>query len=127
MSEHKVDNRYTDAAGNMEVIMSRLCEDTGFDYETAVYVLGIYLEQTESIVNEINELLLSEVENNKEVSTRNQLARLLHKLKGASGNVRALEMMEKSKLAEEACQNKDQDQLISVIHEINCLVERYLS
>lgn len=125
MSEDIVEIRFETAAKRLKKVVENLCGDTGFDYETAIYVVGTFLEQTELMLLEINQLL-----NQENIFDKNAIeviSKALHKLKGSAGNVRATEIMELSIQAEEACLNRDKDELFFKVKALNQLLDRYLN
>ncbi|GAB6106538.1 Hpt domain-containing protein [Fusibacter bizertensis] len=124
MDEEIVEVRFENAAKKLKNIVEALCDDTGFDYETAIYVVGTFLKQTELILREINKIINQE--NIFEKNAIEVMSKALHKLKGSAGNVRATEIMELSIRAEEACLNRDRETLLYLVNTLNQLMDRYL-
>jgi signal transduction histidine kinase/DNA-binding NarL/FixJ family response regulator len=108
-------------SADYETVINALCEASGFDRETAEYVIQTYITQSMELVDRLKPLINSDVfdENLQEIGN------LLHKLKGSSGNVRANKIMQLASLAESLCIEKNQVALINVLEEITGIIAIY--
>ncbi len=100
-------------------IVENLSNDAGFDEETAWFVLDMYLTQSQEIIEEVNELLLEDVPFFK-------IERLMHQLKGTSGNVRAVIVMDLAIEAEQLAKMHKKEPLKLQLEAINSVIEDYL-
>ncbi len=86
---------------NIEHIIEDLSASSGLDSETSKYIFKMYTDQSINLMKTLMEHLNNQ--NYQEVRD------LLHKLKGSSGNVRAVTIMELAKEAEEVIKREDYD------------------
>lgn len=101
-----------------EILLKSLTElmaATGVDYDTAMYILGIFVKQSAEIVEETSHELEKE-EPNWEV-----LVNAFHKLKGSAGNVRLHLFHELAIQGERYAKHKEKDFLMKDVKRLGVL------
>jgi len=99
----------------LDEVIQKLCHDSGFDKEMAVFVIETYLKQTQEILTAAFETI-----RHMESDSYLKLEALMHKLKGSSGNVRAMRIMELSIEAENFAKEK---KIMDLEHKLSEVVE----
>lgn len=98
-------------------VKQRLCADSGLDMETTYFVLDVYIEQTIELIKAV------------EASFQNQdfteIASMMHKLKGSSGNVRANRMMALAIETEQAALEGNYEALMLNLDIMKKIIEKY--
>ena len=105
---------------SLNEVMKNLCDDSGFDMETAEFVIETFLNQTNDIVISAFELI-----NSNRTDAFHRLEGLMHKLKGSSGNVRAKYIMHLAIRAEESANKENKHEIQSIINEIHEIISAY--
>ncbi|OJV62760.1 MAG: hypothetical protein BGO41_00030 [Clostridiales bacterium 38-18] len=103
-----------------------LAEATGFDLQTSELVINTYIDQTQGIIEDLNnsiEQLMNEKANEALIA---HIARQAHKLKGSSGNVRELKMMAMAEQTELACKSSKIEALFPIIKQMRVHFKCYL-
>ncbi len=103
----------------LKEIVKNLSNDAGFDEETAWFVMDMYLTQSQEIIEEVKDLLLEDVAFFK-------IERLMHQLKGTSGNVRAVIVMDLAIEAEQLAKMHKKEPLKLQLEAISSVVEDYV-
>ncbi len=107
---------------DLNTVIETLTKESGFDLETTYFVIETYLNQTKEILESIKSLIDSDITPSKFI----EIGKLLHKLKGSSGNVRANEVMELAKESELLCNENSMDEMSENVDFINEIVTSYV-
>lgn len=104
----------------IQEIIQALCNASGFDETFGVMVLDTYLNQSLEILSETENELMQMMSDSHE-----KITNYMHKLKGSSGNVRATEIMEMAKHAEQLGKEKRTEELGEQIKYMKALLNQY--
>lgn len=103
-------------------VVSKLCIDSGFDDETAWFVIDTYLRQSKDLLENAYTQL-----NDGSDESYKVMEGLMHKLKGSSGNVRAFGLMNLALSAEASAKERDYEALRVHIDHIAEILEKYVN
>lgn len=107
---------------DLNTVIETLTKESGFDLETTYFVIETYLNQTKEILESIKFLIDTDITPSKYT----EIGKLLHKLKGSSGNVRANEVMELAKESELLCNENAMNEMNEKVEFINEIVTSYV-
>ena len=105
---------------HLEEVIQKLCNDSGFEKDIALYVIETYLKQSSEILTDSFKDL-----NHAESNDYVKIEGLMHKLKGSSGNVRATKIMELAIEAENLAKEKQSVDLNNKLCEILSIINDY--
>lgn len=106
---------------SLKLILTRLCNDAGFDMETAKMVIEIYLTQSKELIDELK-IIFAMDEEDAFIKTQ----QMMHKLKGSSGNVRANFLMNLAMESEKFAKDGDRESVLKNIFIIEDIISSYI-
>lgn len=110
----------------LHTLLEALSEATGFDLQTSELVINTYIDQTKSIIEDLNLSIDQLVKEQSNEDLLAHIARQAHKLKGSSGNVREFKMMAMAEQTEYACKASKVEEIFPIIKQMSVHFKCYL-